>query len=139
MVIDVRSNGGGDNTTYGSLLAALQRKPFNRPRRLYVLLGRLTFSAAGNFATQVDRTTRAVFVGEPMGGGLNQYGQGSVVTLSRLPIPLDVPVATQYYEYAPGDPRLTITPEVPAPLASSDYFAGRDPALRAAIAHSRGT
>jgi hypothetical protein len=138
VVIDLRHNGGGDNTSYNALLAALRRPPFNRPRRLYVLLGRLTFSAAGNFATEVDLRTRAIFVGEPMGGGLNQYGQGTVVTLSRLPIPLAVPVATQFYEYAPGDPRTTITPEVPAPLGSSDYFAGRDPALRAAIAHSRG-
>lgn len=71
-----------------------------------------------------------------MGGSLNQYGRGTVVSLSRLPIPLAVPVATQFYEYAPGDPRTAITPEIPAPLGSSDYFAGRDPALLAAIAHS---
>ena len=139
VVIDLRHNGGGDNTSYNTFLAALRRAPFNRPRKLYVLLGRLTFSAAGNFATEVDLQTRALFAGEPMGGGLNQYGQASIVTLSRLPIPIQVPVATQFYEYAPGDPRSTITPEVPAPLSSSDYFAGRDPALRAAIAHSRGT
>jgi hypothetical protein len=139
VVIDLRHNGGGDNTSYNTLLAALRRAPFNRPRKLYVLLGRLTFSAAGNFATEIDLQTRAVFAGEPMGGGLNQYGQGSVVTLSQLPIPIAVPVATQFYEYAPGDPRSTITPELPAPLSSSDYFAGRDPALRVAIAHSRGS
>ena len=138
VVIDLRHNGGGNNTAYGPLLEALRRKPFAGPRRLYVLLGRLTFSAAGNFSTEVDRKTTAIFAGEPMGGGLNQYGQTSTVTLARLPIPLAVPVATQYYEYAPGDPRLTITPELSAPLGSSDFFAGRDPALRAAVAHSRG-
>jgi hypothetical protein len=138
VVIDLRHNSGGDNSSYNTLLAALRRAPFNRPRKLYVLLGRLTFSAAGNFATEVDLQTRAIFAGEPMGGGLNQYGQASIVTLSRLPIPIAVPVATQFYEYAPGDPRSTITPELPAPLSSADYFAGRDPALRAAIAHSRG-
>ena len=78
VVIDLRHNGGGDNSSYNTFLAALRRAPFNRPRRLYVLLGRLTFSAAGNFATEVDLQTRATFAGEPMGGGLNQYGQGTV-------------------------------------------------------------
>jgi hypothetical protein len=139
VVLDLRHNGGGNNTTYGALLQALRRQPFNRARRLYVLLGRMTFSAAANFATDVDRQTNAIFVGEPMGGGLNFYSpEGRFVTLSRLPIAMAVPISITYWELAPGDPRLTIRPEISAPLSSSDYFSGRDPALRAAVAHSRG-
>ena len=39
--------------------------------RLTVLTDRLTFSAASNLATQLEQSTSARFVGEPMGGGLN--------------------------------------------------------------------
>ena len=32
-----------------------------------------------------------------------------------------------------GDPRMAIEPDIPVALSSSDYFAGRDPALGAAL------
>ncbi len=35
----------------------------------------------------------------------------------------------------PGDPGLTITPELRVPLRAADYFADRDPVLAAALAH----
>lgn len=31
------------------------------------------------------------------------------------------------------DPRLAIEPDIPIELSSEDFFAGRDPALRAAV------
>ena len=54
LVIDVRHNPGGDNTTYGPLLTFLRSPEVNQPGRLYVIMGRATFSAAGNFVTEVD-------------------------------------------------------------------------------------
>ena len=41
--------------TYGSLLGALNDSSVNRKGRLFVLIGRATFSAAANFAADVDR------------------------------------------------------------------------------------
>jgi hypothetical protein len=138
VVIDLRHNGGGNNQTYAEFLAALQEPPFDRPGFLYLIVGRMTFSAAGNFATEVDLTTDATFVGEPMGGGLNQFGDTQTIVLDGLGIPLEVHVATVYVEKAPGDERLTIEPEIPAPLTSAAYFGDRDPALRAILRSSRG-
>jgi len=66
VIVDVRLNHGGDNTTYVPLLDVLDRPEIER--KLVVLLGRSTFSAAGNFVTEVDRRTKARFVGEPSGG-----------------------------------------------------------------------
>ena len=40
----------------------------NRRGRLGVLISRSTFSAAENFITDLERRTRAVFVGETSGG-----------------------------------------------------------------------
>jgi hypothetical protein len=33
----------------------------------------------------------------------------------------------------PDDPRLTIEPDVPVAVTAADHFAGRDPALEAAL------
>ena len=74
VVVDLRNNGGGDNTTYRHLLEVIQDPAIDRPGRLDLLIGRLTFSAAANFATEVETTTGATFVGEPMGGSPNLYG-----------------------------------------------------------------
>ena len=58
VVVDLRNNGGGDNRRYGPLLEALRDPRIDRPGRLFVLIGRLTFSAAGNFATDVEARDR---------------------------------------------------------------------------------
>ena len=89
LVVDVRQNGGGNNTTYGLLVDLFRAKPLNRRGKVVVLLGRMTFSAAGNFAAEVDARTRALFVGEPSGGAPNQSGD-------RAPIPLPQAGLTAY-------------------------------------------
>jgi Peptidase family S41 len=71
VVVDVRLNPGGDNHTYVPLLKILRSKAVNRPGRLVVLISRSTFSAAANFITELDRKTKAVFVGETSGGAPN--------------------------------------------------------------------
>jgi hypothetical protein len=134
VVLDLRYNGGGNNRTYHGLRDGLADPAIDRPGRLFVITSTFTFSAAGNLATELDRETGARFVGEPMGGGLNQYGEGAAVYLNRLPVPLFVPVSTLYWEFAPGDDRLTIEPDIPAPMTGVDYFAGRDRALEAILA-----
>ena len=75
VIVDLRLNGGGDNTTYGSLTTLFGSKAVNKRGRLRVLIGRATFSAAANFAAEIDRATRAVFVGEPTGGGVETYAR----------------------------------------------------------------
>ena len=132
VVVDLRNNGGGDNHTYGQLLEALQDPSIDRPGRLVVLIGRLTFSAAGNFATEVEAKTGAVFAGEDMGSSPNMYGD-----VRRTPLPtigLDVYIASTYHQMsAADDPRITIEPDVAVPYSSDDYFSDRDPQLEAAI------
>jgi hypothetical protein len=126
VVVDLRLNGGGDNTTYGPLLDVLASVP-----SLAVLIGRGTFSAAGNFATELGLATDAVFVGEPTGGGVNQYGDS---VARRLPATgWNLNVATLYHEKGgPHDRRLAVEPDIHVEPTSEDFFAGRDPALEAA-------
>jgi hypothetical protein len=131
VIVDLRLNGGGNNTSYGSLLAALRSRTVNRPGKLRVLTSRITFSAAGNFAADIDRSTRARFFGEPTGGSPNNYGDAQDIQLPTLGVTVFLP--TQWVEVAPGDMRLAVEPDVPVPLTASAYFAGRDPVLAAAL------
>jgi hypothetical protein len=129
LIIDVRNNGGGDNTTYGPLLATL-RDP-RLKGRLSILTGRETFSAATNFATEVEADTDAVFVGEPTGGRPNLYGDVRNVVLPNSEIVAHV--SSRYWEFStPDDTRPAVPVDVRVSLSSADYFAGHDPALTAA-------
>jgi len=133
VIVDVRLNGGGDNTTYGPLTSLFRSPKVNRPGRLYLLVGRATFSAAGNFSAEIDRDTRAVIVGEPTGGGVETYGDTFPVHLPTLG--WTVRVAARYHERKNGrdDQRLAVAPDVPVALTSAQYFAGRDPVLARAL------
>jgi hypothetical protein len=140
VVVDLRQNGGGDNNTYGPLLRALQSEPINQPGRLFVITDRLTFSAAANFCTELEQTTKATFVGEAMGGGLNFWDDVTWVTLPHFAIPLRVGISTRYWQKStPDDPRLTLEPDIAVPVRASDYFADKDPALAAALAAAHET
>lgn len=127
VVIDLRNNPGGNNGTYPPLLEAL------RPLDVVALIGRTTFSAAANFITELEREAeRLVFVGEPSGGAPNLYGDPVAVALPATG--WTAHVAAVYWEKStPDDPRLAIEPDIPVELSSEDFFAGRDPALRAAV------
>ena len=132
LVIDARHNGGGDNTTYDSLLELLRTKPLNRRGRVAVLIGRMTFSAAGNFAADVDAETNAVLVGEPSGGSPNQWGDRNPIPLPHAG--LTAYVAAEYVEVEHRDTRLAVEPDIRVEPSVADFLAGRDPVLRRALA-----
>ena len=104
------------------------------PGELRVLIDRVTFSAASNLSTELEQRTDAVFVGEPMAGGLNFWDDVNFVRLDALPVPMQVGVSTRYWEFAaPDDPRLTIEPDIPIPASAEDFLVGGDPVLEAAL------
>jgi dienelactone hydrolase len=130
VVVDLRNNPGGDNNTYVELLDALRRVA--RTERVVVVISRTTFSAAENFAAEVERVAGPTFVGEPSGGSPNLYGDVVSTFLPASRVTLHV--AGIYWQKSTAeDPRLAIEPQVPVPLTSSDFFAGHDPVLAAAI------
>ncbi len=133
VIVDVRLNGGGDNTTYGPLTSLLGARDVDRRGRLYLLTGRATFSAAANFAAEVERDTSAIVVGEPTGGGVETYAD---TIPSLLPTSgLYVHVAAEYHERrrGPKDRRLAVEPDVRVEPTAADYLAGRDPVLERAL------
>jgi hypothetical protein len=132
VVVDLRHNGGGDNTTMGHFEDVLRDPAIDQPGGLFVIIGRITFSAAANFATDLEHETGAIFAGEALGGSPNMYGDARPIDLPYGPQQLWM--ATRYWERStPDDQRITIEPTIRVSLSSDDYFAGRDPVLDAIL------
>lgn len=134
-VLDLRHNPGGNNMTYGPLLELLSTDPtINQRGRLFVIVGRQTFSAAMNLATEIENETEAIFAGEPTGARPNLFGDVNTLRLPNSDI--TVRISTRYWPFGgDGDTREWITPTIEVPLSSADYFAGNDPVLDAVIGY----
>jgi tetratricopeptide (TPR) repeat protein len=134
LVIDLRWNRGGNTFLMLPLLHRLIGcGKINQRGRLFVIIGRNTFSAAQNTATFIERHTNAIFVGEPTGSRPNFVGE---TTPFQLPYSkLVVNVSDLYWESSwPMDHRAWIAPELYTPPTFQAYRANRDPAMEAILA-----
>jgi len=96
-VLDIRLNGGGNKRLNPPIIEGLVARPWlDQPGKLFVTIGRGTFSAAVHLATELEARTKAIFVGEPTGGRPNHYGDSESVRLSNSG--LVVTPATIYWE-----------------------------------------
>ncbi|MBV9927019.1 MAG: tetratricopeptide repeat protein [Acidobacteria bacterium] len=132
LVLDLRLNRGGNGGLLRPLVVGLIKSKVNRPGRLFVLMGRSTWSAAQFLLDRLEQYTEVTFVGEPSGSKGTTYGDSRRVTLPNSGVTVRVSV---YYwqEWEPWDTRPWTAPHVTAELSSGDYRAGLDPALRAAL------
>jgi hypothetical protein len=133
VVIDLRNNRGGDNRTYPPLIRAL-KKLKRRHKTIAVLAGRATFSAAANFMGDLETATRYLLVGEDSGGAPNLYGDVQPLDLPNTG--LRVEIATTWWvksKLGANDPRVTFHPDIVEPPTAKSWFAGHDPALKAAL------
>ncbi len=133
LVLDIRNNNGGDNTLLRPLERGLINSRLNRPGHLYVVIGRLTFSAAVNLAADLEKWTAATFVGEPTAAPANHYGETQALKLPRTGSLLLY--SSLFYQSVgnPKDTRESISPAMSIPVRAADYFAGRDPVLEAIL------
>ncbi len=131
VVIDLRLNGGGDNTLLPPVMRVIAGSRFAVARGgVFVLTSSLTQSAAQNFVNLLERYANAIIVGEPTGERPNHYGEGVRFLLPHHGV--SVGLSTQWWQdLDPRDERDATDPDVAAPLLFSDYRRGRDPALAA--------
>lgn len=131
LIVDVRHNNGGNNGLLRPLVRTLVWWEQDGPdRRIFVITGRNTFSAAQNFINRVERWTDAVFVGEPSSSRPNFTGEETNLLLpfSRV----RGSISNRHWQDSdPDDRRPWISPDIPVRLRSDEYFGGRDPALEA--------
>lgn len=134
LVLDLRHNGGGNNYLVQPLLHAILRcERIDQAGRLFVLTGPQTYSAAVNCASDLERETRALFVGGPTGAGPNHCGDATsfVLPASRATVRCST---LAWQKSDPRDARSAILPDLPVEERFEEWLAGRDPALEAALA-----
>jgi len=133
LVIDLRWNNGGNTYLLPPLINALVGTPkINREGGLFVIIGRRTFSAAGNAAAYIQRQTNAIFVGEPTGAKPNSLGDETYFTLPHSK--LQASVADVYWESSwPQDYRKWIAPQIFIEPTFAAYRSNQDPAMDAIL------
>jgi tetratricopeptide (TPR) repeat protein len=133
LVIDMRWNNGGNTGLLPPLIHGLIRsEKINQRGKLFVIIGRRTFSAAQNAATYIERHTNATFVGEPTGSSPNFIGEELIFTLPYSQ--LQVNVSDLYWQSSwPTDYRTWIAPQLYRPPTFAAYRANRDLALEAIL------
>ena len=133
LVIDMRWNNGGNTFLSRPLLYGLIKSDkLNKRGKLFVIIGRRTFSAAQNTTTFFERHTNAIFVGEPTGSSPNFVGEETPFTLPYSKITVNV--SDLYWQSSwPQDYRTWIAPQIYAPPTFAAYRENRDPAMEAIL------
>lgn len=131
LVIDLRRNGGGNEAVIFPLLMKLPKHPtLNQKGKLFVVIGRRTFSSGFGNARMLKSITQAILVGEPTGQKPNAYGE---VRSFQLPYSkITVNHSTKFWKRMEGDPP-TLAPDLFVESSFAEYAAGRDPVLDAIL------
>ena len=129
LILDLRFNSGGNGSIFPPMLKTLMEFEIKNPKgKIFVLMGRRTFSAAQNLLTEITKFTNAILVGEPSGSSPNFIGEAGWFKLPNSGL-LGL-VASQYHQTSKAeDFRYWIAPHLPVKLSSNDYFTGKDKAL----------
>ncbi len=135
LVIDLRWNNGGNTGLLPPLINGLIRsEKINQRGKLFVIIGRRTFSAAQNAATFFERHTNAIFVGEPTGSSPNFIGEELIFTLPYSQLRANVSDFLWQSSW-PMDYRAWIAPQIYRPPTFAAYRANRDPSLDAVLTY----
>ena len=136
LVIDLRQNGGGDfYQGRRHLIEPIKARPaLNQKGKLFVIVGRRTFSAAMANAVDFRKQTNATLVGEPIGERPNSYSENDELTLPNSKVV--VSYSTRYYQFVENDVP-AVLPDVRIDLTWADFRAGRDPILEWILAQPR--
>jgi tetratricopeptide (TPR) repeat protein len=129
LVLDLRHNYGGNGAIRNHMLKLLVKFEANNPEgKIFVLMGRATYSAAQNLLTEISTQTNAILVGEPSSSKPTFVGEAGWFQLPYIGL-IGI-AASQYHKSSEAeDFRKWIAPHIPVSLSSTDYFSGNDKAL----------
>jgi|GEM_PF-1679562 len=133
LILDMRFNEGGSTDLYAEMLRTMIGFSLVPERQLYVLIGRNTYSAAGNFITELEQLAKPVFLGEASSECCTFYGSPSPFTLPFSKLSGRMSTKRWSLSRRADDFRRELNPHVPVTMTAQDYFAGRDPVLATAL------
>lgn len=126
-VIDLRNNGGGSALVLDPFFAELKkRKSLDHHEKLFVIVGRNTFSSAIQNTLKFQNETNATFIGEPTGGKPNHYGEIQRLKLSNTNT--EISYSTKYFKPLSEDLD-SFVPDIIIEPNADDYFNNVDPVM----------
>ncbi|WBW97501.1 S41 family peptidase [Oceanirhabdus sp. W0125-5] len=126
LVIDMRNNGGGNSSLLDKFIRNLKKKDINEKDKLFVIVGRETFSSAILNSLALKNYTNAVFYGEPTGGKPNHYGEVKGFSLPGKS--LYVTYSTKFFKHSIEDTS-TFIPDIIIEPSIESYIDEKDPVL----------
>ncbi len=135
IILDLRHNQGGTGSYNAAVINAIAQSRYNEYGKLFVVIGRETFSAAAMLINDFEKFTNVIFVGEPAGARPSHYGDPTKLVLPNSGLTLRV--STIYWQsWLAGDFRDAINTHIDAHPTAADYFAGHDAAIAASLAYT---
>ena len=138
LIIDMRWNNGGNTLLMQPLInGIIRRGRIDQTGKLFVIVGRFTYSAAINVAAALNANTNAILVGEPTPTGPNFIGESNIISLpySRL----RVSISDIYWQNTwTTDTRIWLAPLLYVPVTFEAFRTKRDPALEAILKYPNG-
>jgi len=127
IVIDLRKNTGGNSELFRPFLEWLVHIKLivDGKIKLFVIVGRDTFSSALLNAYFIYFESNAVFVGEPTGGKPNCYGEVKYFELESSG--LMIRYSTRYYRLIDDENQMTFSPDFKFHVSFKDYLNLKDP------------
>ncbi len=124
LVVDLRNNGGGKSPILDPFFVELKKRGnLDQSNKLFVIVGRETFSSAVINALTFKNKTNAIILGEPTGGKPNHFGDILFLNLSNSNIMISY--STKYITTSKEDIDSFI-PDIIVQPSADDYFNGID-------------
>lgn len=133
LILDLRFNGGGSSSNIIPIIRTIiKSNKIDQLGKLYVIIGRRTFSASQNLVNELKKYTNAVFVGEPTAANINFYGDTNRIELpnSKISVFLSFAWWQSQPEWRDGP---WVAPELFIQSTYGEYSLGIDPILEKAI------
>ncbi|MEH3112474.1 hypothetical protein [Pedobacter terrae] len=132
IIIDLRMNGGGNSAVLEPFIEKIKNSDLNKKGKIFVLVGRATFSSAIMNAIKLKKETKAILVGQTTAGTINHYGEVRAFTLPNTK--LQINYSTMYWENWKGHDG-PLVPEFKIERNLSDLFKGNDKTLNYVMAN----
>jgi hypothetical protein len=134
IVFDLRQNGGGDFTRGRDFFIKplKERQKFQTRGRLFVIAGRVTYSAGMTNTADFRNDLKAILVGEPTGARPVGYMENRGFSLPNSHLPVSYSI--ELYKFSETDTP-GIMPDRQIEPDWKSFLAGRDPALEWILAY----